>query len=128
MYMSIDAVTAAIKHAIESRKILGVKYQRVQDGATVERRKAPFDIGTTNPKYIESHKDNVYMFCYDHVDEKTGMSKQIVHPVKIGKIISIVDTGKNFDENELADIHLHNTGYDYRICTFAFLPKRNWFR
>lgn len=127
MYMNIDDVKVAIKDAIENRKIVQVKYQHVTDGIIVERKQAPFDIGTTNPKYIESHRDNIYMFCYDHIDSRTGVPKQMVHPIKMSKTISIIETGANFNENELADIHLQNTGYDYRNCTFAFLPNRNWF-
>lgn len=68
------------------------------------------------------------MFCYDHIDNKTMLRKPIVHPIKIGLIVEISPTGDIFDENQLADINLQNTGYDYRSCNFACIPGRNWFK
>lgn len=128
MFMSVTEVVLIIEAAILNREVLTVRYQHKDDKSVAERKMAPFDIGTTNPKYAEAHKDNAYMFCFDHRDEKTGISKPIVHPIKINLILEIVKTGEHFDENELADINLQNTGYDYRTCNFALLPDRDWFR
>ena len=128
MFLTREEVTKKIEDAITNKKVLLIKYQHVAiDDKIVDRKQAPFDIGTTNPKTYESNKDNVYNFCYDHIDEETGTKKQMVHPINIYHIISIEETGENFDENELADINLENMGYDYRDCEFAILPNRNWF-
>ena len=128
MFLTREEVTKKIKNAIANKKIILVKYQHVSiDDEIVERRQAPFDIGTTNPKTHESNRDNIYNFCYDHIDRKSEIKNQIVHPINIYHIISIEETGENFDEKELANINLENTGYDYRNCEFAILPDRNWF-
>ncbi|MGB3478758.1 MAG: hypothetical protein WBB67_06325, partial [bacterium] len=86
-----------------------------------------FDIGTTNPKTYEQNKDNIYMFCFDHRDERLNVIKPRVHPIKIDRVVEIKKTAEHFDENELANIHIQNTGYDYRTCRFALLPDRDWF-
>lgn len=129
MYLSIDEVKQVIEDATKNRKVLRVQYESKEHKGIVERKMAPFDIGTTSVRYVESYKDNLYMFCYDHIDDKTGQPLQRVHPIRIGKIISILETGEHFNENELADIHKRNDPrqYDYRDCKFAFLPNRNWF-
>lgn len=128
MYMDVDDVVAIIVDAIKYRRILRVKYECARDGAVVEKNKAPFDIGSTNPKYAETHKHSAYMFCYDHVDERSGRTKPVVHPIRIDRVISITATGATFDENELADINQKNIGHDYRTYNFAVLPERDWFK
>lgn len=130
MFLPKQEAIEKITEAILAKKVLLVRYKHVAiDDHVVERRKAPFDIGTTNPKKIEAHKNNAYMFCCDHIDEKTGCKKPIVHSINIEHIISINETGEFFNENELADINFRNTNpsYDYRDCQFAVAPERNWF-
>jgi hypothetical protein len=128
-FLARDIVTERIKDAIISRKVLKVCYQHVStDNEIVERKKAPFDIGTTNPRTYDSNRDNVYLFCYNHIDDKTGQEKEFVHPININHIVSIEETGETFNENELADIHQQNTGYNYRECEFSLLPDRDWFK
>jgi len=128
MFLTKEEVMAKIEDAISNRKILKFTYQHISvDNSIVEHLKAPFDLGTTNPKTYESNKDNAYLFCFDHTDEKSGQKNEIVHPISSTHIISIEETGRFFDENELADKHKQNTGYDYRQCKFALLPNRNWF-
>ena len=127
MFMSVPEVTKIIEESILQREILHVRYQHVKDSEIVDRKMAPFDIGTTNPKTYEQNKDNIYMFCFDHKDEKLNIPKPMVHPIKIYRIVNMKDSGETFDENELADINLRNTGYDYRTCRFALLPDRDWF-
>ena len=129
MFLQRNEVVQKIEEAIVNRKILSVKYQHVsEDDDIVDRKMAPFDVGTTNPKKVESNKDNVYLFCYDHIDKKNDIKKPIVHAINIKHILSIEETGENFDENELADINLKNIGYDYREYNFVILPDRGWFK
>lgn len=132
MYLTRQEVEQIMIEAIINREILMVQYRHVdKTGDIVTRKKAPFDIGSSNPNYDirNRNKDNVYMFCYDHIDKKTNMNKPFVHPINIDRIISIEKTGGIFDENELADINFKNCGFDYRANDFVFalLPNRNWF-
>jgi hypothetical protein len=127
MVIPVNEVQKIIEDAIINRKVLLVQYQHADDKNIVLRKMAPFDIGNTNPKYSEAFKDNAYMFCYDHYDYRLQERRPIVHPIRIDLITSIKLNGQVFDEKELADIHLKNTGYDYRTSIFAILPDRNWF-
>ena len=127
MFISVPEVTKKIEESILQREILHVRYQHVKNSEIVDRKMAPFDIGTTNPKTYEQNKDNIYMFCFDHRDERLNVIKPRVHPIKIDRVVGVKKTGEHFDENELADIHMQNTGYDYRTCRFALLPDRDWF-
>ena len=128
MFLSKEDVIKKIEDAIINREILKFTYQHISiNNEIVERYKAPFDIGTTNPKTQESNKDNAYLFCFDHTDDKSGQKNEMVHAISSTHIISIEKTGRYFNENELANKHKENTGYDYRQCKFAILPNRNWF-
>lgn len=128
MFLSRTEVQRIIENAIRDRKILKVRYQHVgEDQDIVTRTKAPFDIGTTNPKTYERNKNNLYMFCYDHRDEETGLSKPMVHPISILHVISISETGELFNPSELTDIHRRNTGFNYRTWRWAVVPDRNWY-
>jgi hypothetical protein len=128
MYLQLYQIKPIIEEAILEKKILIVTYHRVNDTITNRiRTKAPFDLGTTNPKYYERNKNNLYMFCYEHVDEKTGYKKPMVHGISALHILDIKDSGKNFDPIELSKIHYNNTNYDYRTCNFALVPNRNWY-
>lgn len=128
MYLKMTEIKPIIENAILEKKILIVTYHRMNDLFTKRvRTKAPFDLGTTNPKFFERNKNNLYMYCYEHVDEKTNLKKPMVHGISALHIISIEDAGKNFDPIELTRIHYRNTGYDYRTCNFALAQKRNWY-
>ena len=128
MFISKEEVKRIFEDAIINRKILKIKYQHISiDNEIVEHDKAPFDLGTTNPKTQESNKDNAYLFCFGHKND-FGREDEKVHPISSRHIISIEDTGRKFDENELAEINLKNTGYNYKQCEFALLPNRNWFK
>jgi hypothetical protein len=127
MFLTREKVIEIISEAIFGKSILNVTYQHMGDQDVVTRKMAPFDIGTTNQRTIESNKNQLYSFCYDHKDKDSGVENPMVHPINIEHIISIEKTGETFDENELADTHMANSGYDYRKCLFAVMPDRNWF-
>lgn len=116
-----------IIEAIRAKKTLKVTYRHTGDGATVTRTKAPFDIGTTNAATYHKYRDCSFMFCFDHRDEATRMPKPMVHAINITRIVSIEDTGNNFDPVELTDVNKRNTGYDYRSCRWAVVQDRNWY-
>lgn len=128
-FIKREEVVEIVEKAITNKETLIITYQHTGgDQDTVTRRKAPFDIGTTNPLKVESNKNNLYAFCYDHLDKEMGLSKPMVHPINIEHIVSIEKDGETFDENELANIHMSNTNYDYRTCEFHLLPERGWFK
>ncbi len=128
MFVSTTDVIEKYKDAIKHRKILRVKYQHKEDEKIVERRKAPMDYGTRNPQTYEINKDNLYMWCYDHVNKKTGEIEPTLHPVKDYLIISMEETGETFNENELVNEIFQKTDWDYRTKGFAFMPDRDWFQ
>jgi len=81
MFLACTEVLRIIEDAIRHRKILKVTYQHAGDDQDiVTRTKAPFDIGSTNPKTYERNNNNLYTFCFNHKDSKTGLSKPMVHP------------------------------------------------
>lgn len=127
MFISREDAEETIKQAIYERKKLKVTYQHRGDGAIVTRTKAPFDIGSTNPRTYHKYRDCAFMFCYEHIDERTGENKPMVHAVNITQIISITESGETFDPNELTDINQRNTNYDYHECGWAVAQDRNWY-
>ena len=127
MFMPRNEVQRVVEQAIRERKVLTIAYQHVAlDGNVVTRRQAPFDIGTTNPKTSFQNRDNLYMFCYDHVDPKTGLHKPMVHAININHVASLSILEEVFNPAELMDIHMRNTGFNYRTWRWAILPNRDW--
>jgi hypothetical protein len=128
MSISLTEMIVKCSYAIRRKKILLVKYLRKQNGEIIVRRQAPVDYGTTDPNTQNMEKDSIFMWCYDHIDEKTGKMNPTFHSVKDYLIVSMEETEATFDENELADKIFQKTGWDYRTRGFAFLPDRKWFR
>ena len=128
-FLTRENAIEMVKSAILERKTLQITYQHMgKDKDVVSRKMAPIDLGTTNIQTMESNKNNLYCFCYDHIDKETGVSKPMVHPINIEHIVSIEDAGESFDENTIAEINEDNTGYNYRNCQFAIVPERSWFK
>ena len=128
MFLSRYEVQRIVEQAIRERKILRITYQHGdKDQQVAARTMAPFDIGTTNLTTYEQNRDNVYMFCFEHVDKKTGLKKPIVHAVNINHVMSASDTGQQFDPVDLTEINKRNTGYDYRRCRWAIVRDRDWY-
>lgn len=127
-YLSRSQVEILVTGAIAERMILEVQYRHVDDGEIVKHTIAPFDIGTTNPKYQERSANNLYAYSYTHLDEKTSKPAPKVCTFNISRFIDVAPSGKTFDENDLADRNKAATKYDYRSCKFAILPNRDWFR
>lgn len=93
-FLNKELVIKIITQAILDKQILSIKYQRVGDcGDIVTRIKAPFDIGTTNLEKIESNKNNLYAYSYNHKDKKTGLIRPMVNAINIQHIISVEPTG-----------------------------------
>lgn len=129
MFLSQSEVIRIIEDAIINKKILKVKYQHTSsDNEIITSIKAPFDLGTTNTKTYYRNKDNLYMFCFNHIDEKTKQKLPIVHPISSLHIMSIAETGQKFDPIELTDINKANNKYDYRTCKWSLIPNRNWYK
>lgn len=116
-----------VEKAISNREILSVTYQHKVDGEIVSHRIAPFDIGTTNPKTKDRFKDNLCAYSFTHLDEKTNRPDPKICVFNIQQFIGVEATGEVFDETDLASKNLRATKYDYRTCSFALLPQRDWF-
>lgn len=71
-------------------------YQHTSDKEIVSHKIAPFDIGTTNPETYERNKNNVYAYCYDHVDEN-GQIDPKVFAFNINIFILISENSQTFD-------------------------------
>lgn len=130
MYLTKLQVKDIIEKAIYNKTILEITYDHTTDDVRrYSRKMAPFDIGTTNPKTYEWNKDNLYVFCYEHIDEKTGYNKPQVHAISSLRIINVVETEEHFDPFELADINKKSSknNYDYRTCKWAIAPDRGWY-
>jgi hypothetical protein len=128
IYLSRDTVREIVADAIIKKLILCIKYQHLWgNNDIVIKEKAPFDLGTTNPKTYQKNKDILYAYCFQHHDEKTGQLNPIVHGINALCIISIEDTGKTFDPIELTKINFKNNNYDYRQCRWALVPNRKWY-
>ncbi len=130
MFLTRKQVLDIIEPAIIEKKILRVKYCHKDDLTHPKiSLKAPFDLGTSNPAYYERNKNNLYMFCYGHINDKTNMKEPIVHAISAEHIISIEDTGETFKPVELTDINRRNSkgNYDYRKCNWAIAKNRNWY-
>lgn len=126
--LPVESVKTRILNAIIERNVLSVRYQHVSDGQIVDHLIAPFDIGTTNPSRAAVSDDLVWAFCFTHIDPKTLRPDPRVLSLDAKQFVAIGDTGDDFDENELAEIHRNRTGYDYRNCRFAKVPERDWFK
>lgn len=127
MFMPRLEVQRIIEQAIREKKLLIITYQHVAvDGSTVTRKQAPFDIGTTNPKTSFQNRDNLYVFCCEHIDTKSGMRRPMVHPININHIVAISTTDESFSPAELMDENMRNTGFNYRTWRWAIVPDRGW--
>jgi hypothetical protein len=121
-------VFQVIEKAIIERKILSIQYQHTTDSKIVNHKIAPFDIGTTNPKYLYQHKDNVYVYCFDHYDDNGLLDPTIVH-FDINNFLSIIETREFFDPIELTDKYKMKSKnhFDYRTYKFAIAHDRKWY-
>jgi hypothetical protein len=126
IYLPFQTVKRTIEDAIYNKKILRIKYQNAKDEINVSL-KAPFDIGTTTTENIDKFKNNLYAFCINHKDSKTGLLKPMVHPISALRILSIEDTGEIFDEEKLTTVNLINSKYNYKTCKWAIAKDRKWF-
>ncbi len=126
MSPSPDTVARAILQAIYARQVLQVFYQHTTDKQIVQHKIAPFDIGTSNPKTASRNKDNVYAYCYDHLD-RDGLPDPKVVAFNIDSFLEIRPTSEYFDPTDLARRHLERTGFDYRSYRFAVAQDRDWF-
>ena len=127
MFLSTTNVIVKYSYAIRRKKILRIKYLCEKNGEIVEHKAAPMDYGTNNPKIRNINEDNLFIWCYDYVNDKTGKIEPILHPIKDYLIVSMEETEIKFNENELTDKIMQKTGLDYRTQGFAFLPDRKWF-
>lgn len=128
MYLTKDQVKNIIEKAIKNCTILKITYDHTSDNIRrILRKMAPFDLGTSNQKTYERNKDNLYVFCYEHIDKETGMKKPLVHPISSLHIVEIIETEVSFDPLELTKIHLTNGKYDYRSCKWAIAIDRKWY-
>lgn len=130
MFMSPSRVLAIFEDAIRNRRILKVRYQHMSgEREIVERTMAPFDRGTKRP-------DLIYLFCYEHTDEKTGRHAPQVHPIGLNYVVSMTDIpGRHFDERELTLINRENTKshFDYYsewhlLRKWGIARDRDWYR
>lgn len=128
MFISKYEATSIIEKAIENRIVLFVSYEHTKDGERVQHKIAPFDIGSSNPnpKVRERNSENLYAYSYTHRDNNNFPNPKVC-AFNINNFLGIQETNETFDENELADLNLKATKYDYRNCNFALLPNRNWF-
>lgn len=126
-FISKSSVFSIVSDAIDKRRILEAEYQHVNDGEIVRHQLAPFDIGSTNPKTRERFAETLFAFAYTHTDKKTNLSDPRVCSFNINNFTKLVSLDETFDESDLARVHKNKTGYDYRHCKFALLPKRDWF-
>lgn len=128
MYLLRNQVKKIVEKSIIERIILEITYDHTSDKPrSYSKRMAPFDFGTSNPKYYEKNKDNLYVFCFDHKDDITFLKIPHVHPISSLHIINILETDENFDPIEVTNIHFMNKKYDYRMCKWAIVPERNWY-
>lgn len=130
MYLTKSQVKSIVEKAIYNKTILEITYDHTTDDIRrFSRNIAPFDLGTSNPKYFERNKDNLYVFCYDHIDEKTNTKKPHVHAISSLHIINLKETDDHFDPVELTDINKKNSkyNYDYRTCKWAIAIDRKWY-
>ncbi len=129
MFISKYEVTRIVEKAIESRTILLVDYEHTKTGEKVQHKIAPFDVGSSNanPKIRERNSENLYAYSYTHRDNDNFPNPKVC-AFNINNFFGLQETDESFDENELSDLNLQVTKYDYRNCNFALLPNRNWFQ
>ncbi len=128
MFISKIEVIETVKKAIQNRTVLFVRYEHTKDAERVEHKIAPFDIGSSNPnpKVKERNSENLYAYSYTHKDANNFLNPKVC-AFNINYFLEIQETNETFDENELANLNLQVTKYDYRNCNFALLSNRNWF-
>jgi hypothetical protein len=129
MFLTKLYVSQVIIKAIYETKILRIQYQHTTDSDIKIHNIAPFDIGTTNPKYLIKHKDYVYAYCYDHYNDNRLLDPKIIH-FDINYFLSINETGETFDPIDLTDKYkmTSKNHYDYRYYKFAVAPDRKWYK
>ena len=126
-YLDRATVVSLVSAAIEGRIILDVVYQHTTDMEVVRHRLAPFDIGSTNVTTARRYVDTLWAYSYTHVNNKTRKPDPRICSFDIRSFVTINETSDRFDEIETARLNQIKTGYDYRGCSFALLPKRDWF-
>lgn len=128
MFIFKNEIIEIIEKAIQNRTVLFVRYEHTKDGEKVEHKIAPFDIGSSNPnpKIRERNAENLYAYSFTHKDNNNFPNPKVC-AFNINNFLDIRETNENFDENELANLNLEATKYDYRNCNFALSPNRNWF-
>jgi hypothetical protein len=131
MYLSREIVVELVSEAIEEKKILLVKYEHVKDEEIVNHKIAPFDIGSSNPdpKLRARNENLLYAYCFTHRDKKRNNAPDPkVVAFDIEHFLEMDFNNEKFDENELSELNLERTKWDYSTYKFALLPARNWFK
>lgn len=128
MFISKKDLISLVSEAILSKNILMVQYQHTSDGEIVSHKLAPFDIGSTNPnpKIQNANAEKMYAYSYTHLDKNNKPDPKVC-AFNINNFIRIDSTDETFDETDLAMKNLQTTRYDYRGCSFAIHPNRDWF-
>lgn len=127
MFLSRSVIQSIIEEAIYLKKLIEIEYYTKGNPILKKRIKAPFDLGTSNPKYYEKNKNQLYLFCFDHKDEKTGLTKPFVHGHDAFGVLKLKILDECFNPEELRLINIRNAHYDYKLCNWAIAKNRNWF-
>lgn len=129
IFLQKSTVVNIIQEAIKQKKLVYIEYYTKGNPELKKRKKAPFDLGSTNPsiKIREKNKDILYMFCFNHTDVKTGRAVPQVHGHSSLDIVRLEILEEKFDPVELTKIHYFNTGFNYQTWKWAIVSDRNWY-